>query len=221
MKYDKFKYIYPPRPEHKTSPDKLDTYDNGEYIAQPKYNGSCCIVFTNGKELAVYNRHHELLNLLSNYKEIDFKALSLTNNWFVYAGEYLNKSKLSEHGTKDNNKFIIWDVLVHDGNYLIGETLQKRLELLENTFPCQRAVVKEHGNLEIYNHLCLTNLNGIYKAPSYLNNFQALYNDLVKVDVYEGLVLKKKESKLTYGFQELNNHEWQIKARKATKIYNF
>ena len=39
--------------------------------------------------------------------------------------------------------------------------------------------------------------------------------------MYEGLVLKKLESKLDYGFQELNNQTWQVKCRKPTKIYHF
>lgn len=221
MKYDKFIYIYPPRPEHKTKPQNLNSFGNsGDYIAQPKYNGSCCIVFTNGKELLVYNRHKELLNLLTNYKEIDFRGLSKTGNWFVYCGEYLNKSKISERGVKDNNKFIIWDILVNDGSYLIGSTTMDRLELLEGIFPSKRMVIGESG-MELYNHLCVTDLNNIYKAPTYLNNFTDLYNDIVKTPLYEGLVIKKRDAKLAFGFQELNNHEWQIKCRKETKIYNF
>ena len=221
MKYDKFQYLFPPRPEFKTKPNELALYDNGEYIGQPKYNGSACIVFTNGSELYIYNRHKELLNLLTNYKEIDWRGLAPTENWFVYCGEYLNKSKVSERGVKDNNKFIIWDQLVHDGEYLVGSTLRERLELMEKNFPSQRAVVNNIGKLEMYKHLCMTDLAGIYKCPTYLNNFRNLYDDLVKVDVYEGLVLKKLEAKLQYGFQELNNHEWQIKCRKETKIYSF
>jgi len=48
-----------------------------------------------------------------------------------------------------------------------------------------------------------------------------LYEDLYETDLYEGLVLKKKNAKLTYGFQEKNNADWQIKCRKETKLYNF
>lgn len=222
MNYNKFSYVYPPRPEYKCPPADLVKYDTGEYLAQPKYNGSCGIVATNGKETEVWNRHKEKWPLLSNYKDIDFKGLQVTGNgkWFVYAGEYLNKGKLGETGVKERNKFIIWDVLVWDGKYLVGETLESRLKLLEATFPCQRSVVTDQG-IEMYEHICMTGLQGIYKAPTYMNGFTDLYNELIKVDLYEGLVLKKKDSKLTYGLQELNNHDWQIKCRKPTKIYNF
>lgn len=216
--YNKFQYIYPPRPDNKIPPSELQNFDNGEYIGQPKYNGTCCLVFTNGRDQFIYNRHKELL---SNYsRDIDFKSLAKSNSWYVYVGEYLNKGKLGESGNKLKDMFVIWDVLVWSGEYLIGEKLISRLRLLENIYPCERAVVS-HNGLEMYEHICCTEFKGIYKTPTYMNDFKILYDDLVKTDIYEGLVLKKIESKLTYGFQELNNHDWQIKCRKETKIYHF
>lgn len=218
MLYNKFMYLYPPRPEHKTTSDTLDTYDNGEYIAMPKYNGSACMVFTNGIDLHVYNRHKQKLTNCSQH--IDFKGLGPTKKWFCYAGEYLNKGKYGETDVKEKDKFVIWDILVWDGVYLIGETLTKRLELLETIHPCHRSVVTAEG-LEQYKHLCCTRLNGIYKAPAYTGNFYALYNEIVQTDLYEGLVLKKLNSKLSPGYNSANNTEWQIKARKQTRNYNF
>ena len=223
MKYESFKkngYIFPPRPEYKCPAADLDKYDNGQYIAMPKYDGSCCVVFTNGTELEVYNRHKERLSLLSNYKDIDFRGLAQTSNWFVYAGEYLNKSKYGETGVKENNKFVIWDVLVWDGKYLVGSTLTERLDLLESIFPCKRAIVTDKA-MEVYDHLCCTTLNGIYKAPAYLGNFEELYKNIVKTQIYEGVVLKKKDSKLGFGMQELNNTDWQLKVRRESKNYAF
>lgn len=219
MDYKAFKYIFPPRPEVKTSPDKIDDFDNGEYIAQPKYNGSACVVFTNGREVYIYNRHK--MQLANCSKEINFKGLAKSKDWYVYAGEYLNKGKFGELQTKEKDKYVIWDCLVWKGEYLVGKTLNERLTLLENIYPCQRAIVTEGGEMEIYEHLCCTEIKGIYKAPTYTKYFKSLYEDLIKVDLYEGLVLKKIDSKLTFGFNEVNNNEWQIKIRKPTKIYNF
>jgi hypothetical protein len=216
--YLNFNYIYPPRPEYKIPPKDLDTFDTGEYVVQPKYNGTCCIVFTNGTEVYVYNRHKSPMSWYS--PDIDFKGLAQSDQWYVYTGEYLNKGKLGENGTKEKDKFIIWDILVWADQYLIGDDLLTRINLLEETYPCQRAKVSE-GGLEMYEHLCHTNLNGIYKAPSYMNGFSKLFEDISKTDLYEGLVLKKIESKLSYGFQMLNNQDWQIKCRKPTKVYHF
>lgn len=216
--YLNFNYIYPPRPEFKIPPKDLDTFDTGEYVVQPKYNGTCCIVFTNGTEVYVYNRHKQPMAWYS--PDINFKGLAHSDQWYVYTGEYLNKGKLGESGTKEKDKFIIWDILVWANQYLIGDDLLTRINLLEETYPCQRGKIGENG-LEMYEHLCHTNLNGIYKAPSYMNGFLKLFEDISKTDLYEGLVLKKIESKLSYGFQMLNNHDWQIKCRKPTKVYHF
>ena len=216
--YLNFNYIYPPRPEYKIQPKDLDTFDIGEYVVQPKYNGTCCIVFTNGTDVYVYNRHKNPMSWYS--PDIDFKGLAHSNQWYVYTGEYLNKGKLGENGTKEKDKFIIWDILVWANQYLIGDDLLTRINLLEETYPCQRAKISEDG-LEMYEHLCHTNLNGIYKAPTYMNGFSKLFEDISKTYLYEGLVIKKIDSKLSYGFQELNNHDWQIKCRKPTKVYHF
>lgn len=223
MKYESFKkngFCYPPRAEYKCPAADLNKYDDGTYYASPKYNGMALLVFTNGEELHLYNRHKEYMALLTKNSECDFRGLAQTKNWYVYAGEYLNKGKYGETGVKEKNKFIIWDQLVFDGNYLIGSTLSERLDLLESIFPCQRAVVTDKA-MEVYDHLCCTDLHGIYKAPAYLNGFEELYKQVVKVDLYEGLILKKKDSKLEFGTQVLNNHSWQLKVRKPTLNYAF
>lgn len=218
MKYTEYKYLYPPRPEVKIPSNDLYKFDNGEYIAQPKYNGSCYIVFTNGDEVHVCNRHKEEPMIRNPY--IDWRGLARSNDWYVFCGEYLNKGKVGENNVKEVDKFVIWDILVWENEYLTGMTTIDRISLLEKHFPCHRAIVKG-SKLEMYKHLCNTDIKGIYKAPTYMNNFEQLYNELVKVDLYEGLLLKKGTSKLSFGFQEKNNTDWQVKCRKETKIYNF
>lgn len=223
MKYESFKkngFIFPPRAEYKSPAADLGKYDDGTYFGQPKYNGMALIVFTNGEELHIYNRHKENMPLVAKNSQAEFRKLAQTKNWYVYAGEYLNKGKYGETGIKEKDKFIIWDVLVWDGKYLVGSTLTERLDLLESVFPCKRAVVTDKA-MEVYDHLCCTELAGIYKAPTYTGNFTELYKQIVKTDLYEGFILKKKDSKLEFGLQELNNHDWQLKVRKETKNYSF
>ena len=218
MPYKDFHYIYPPRPEHKIPPSDLSKFDNGEFLAQPKYNGTCCLIFTNGKETHLYNRHKKEFGYIPPNMELS--KLAHTNKWYVYAGEYLNKGKLGENKVKAKDKIVLWDILVWDGEYLIGDTLLTRLALLEETYPCQRAIVTEDG-LEMYTHLCHTGIKGIYKAPTYTRQFELLYHDIIETDLYEGLVIKKMDSTLKYGFNEQNNNDWQVKCRKETKVYNF
>lgn len=218
--YNEYKYLFPPRAEHKVSEDQVSKYDNGEYLASPKYDGSCCIVFMNDKGfLKIMNRHTEELSLVKE-KEMDFAGAHRGKGFIALAGELLNKNKKGEDGNPFNQKFIIWDILVYNGLYLIGQTTQERLELLENLYPCNRIQVSKDHSIEMYNHICCTGHKGIYRAPTYLSGFSELYKDLVKTDLYEGLLLKRKDAALSYGYNEKNNTSWQIKIRKSTKNYS-
>lgn len=215
--YDKYSYLFPPRPVNTTHFTQLGIYDNGQFIAQPKYNGTCCNVFISKTELVVMNRHKR--NITSNYSEIDLKGLHKGDGWLVLCGEFLNKNKKGEDGKPFNLKFVIWDILVYDSKYLLGSTFSERMALLEQLYPCVKMVVgKELNSLS---HLCFTNYKNCYKAPCYEYGFDVLYNSIVDTDLYEGLVLKRKDAKLSYGLTERNNSDWQIKCRKPTKNYDF
>lgn len=218
MNYNELRYIYPPRPESKINPDNISLYDTQEYVAQPKYNGSCSVVFMKENFVTISNRHNEEKTKTDN---IDFPSCYRGAGWMVLTGELMDKSKLGEDGSKLTG-FIIWDILVYESNYLIGSTLYERLMLLEKLYPSRRQMfIGGSGILEV-KHLQSTDHAGIYKAATYFGGqsyFKELYRDIVKTDVYEGLVMKKLLSKLEFGWQSSNNTGWQIKARKPTKNY--
>jgi len=48
-KYLTYRYIFPPRPKNAIPDSELNFWDNGSLIAQPKLNGSNCVIFTNGE----------------------------------------------------------------------------------------------------------------------------------------------------------------------------
>ena len=119
-----------------------------------------------------------------------------------------------------NHKFIIWDILVWKGQYLIGQTFEQRLVLLHALFGTSRAFVTGKG-ITMFEHLHATGVDDVLMAPSYENYFKALYDEIVHTDLYEGLILKKAAAKLELGYREKNNSSWQVKARKPTKNYQF
>ena len=218
MKYEKYRYLYPPRPIQTTHFTELSKYDNGKYIIQPKYNGTCCVVFISKDSVKVMTRHNTPIT--TSYSHIDFQGLHSGEGWMVLCGEFLNKNKQGEDGKPFNLKFIIWDILVYNSEYLIGSTIVQRLELLEKLFPCIRMMV-EKDKMKTLAHVCFTKYDNVYKAPTYIGDFEPLYQEIVDTDLYEGLVMKRKDAKLTFGFNEKNNNEWQIKCRKPTKNYDF
>jgi len=208
--YSKFFYIWPPRPKNCVPQSELDFWDNGMMIAQPKLNGSNAVIFMNGKDVHFYNRHNQRMTNVQLGKEELLKLYS-GEGWMVINGEYMNKSKSDENGQVFNHKLVIFDILVHNGTYLLGTTFQDRVNLMDNLFG---------KNDSEKSYLCSVTEN-VYRVKSYTSNFKEMFEELIKIDMVEGLVMKRKSGKLEIGNTENNNTKSQIKFRKATKNYKF
>lgn len=205
--YQSFQYIYPPRPKNNIPSFDLKFWDNQTMLAQPKINGSNCTIYMNGNDVYAFNRHGQRM---SNFEINKTEILSFYKGkgWMVLNGEYTNKGKNDQDGQPFQNKFCLFDILVYDSKYLIGQTFQGRIDLIHNLF----------GSGD--NHLNKLSDN-FYLVNSYFNNFLDIYNELTKIDLIEGLVLKRKNAKLEIGNSENNNSKSQIKSRKPTKNYKF
>lgn len=213
MRYNNFSYIYPCRPKNAAAPNDISKYDNGTMLAQPKFNGSNCSIYTNGSDWRIFNRHNDRLTSfqLSPLEMSDNLFKGERGKWMMINGEYLNKSKNDETGAVFNHKLIIFDTLVFESDHLVGRTFQQRVDLLDELYG-----TVESGKPHLYQIS-----ENIYRVKSYYEDFVNLYNDIVKVDMLEGLVFKRKNSKLELGLTEDNNSKSQIKVRKPTKNYKF
>ena len=211
MKYNSFKYIYPPRPKNAIPNSELNFYDNNSLLAQPKMNGSNCTIYTNGESFYVMNRHKQALTNFKLSKEEILSMYKGDGEWMVINGEYLNKNKLDENGKPFNHKFIIFDIIVIDNNHLIGKTFEERVIILDELY----------GKNESEKSYLYSVSENIYRVKTYYNDFSNLYNDLTRIDVVEGLVLKRKNARLEIGLTENNNSRSQVKARKKTKNYSY
>jgi len=211
MKYNSFRYIYPPRPKNSIPKTELIDYDNGTMISQPKLNGSNTTVYTNGEKVIVMNRHNDRLSRFEIKNEEILNLYKGTGGWTVWNGEYMNKSKMDENGKSFNHKFVIFDILVNDGDYLIGKTFEQRISILDEMF----------GNKKSEKEYLWSISENVYRVRSYENQFDTLFEKLTKIDMLEGLVLKRKNARLEIGNTELNNTKSQIKIRKPTKLYKF
>lgn len=216
MKYNSFRYIYPCRPANAISSEELNFWDSDHsMVAQLKTNGSNTLFFTNGEKVRVMGRHGQLLSnfQISNEEIIEnlYKPLGLNGSWLVLNGETLNKSKRDEKEIIFNQKFILFDILVFDSDYLIGKTFQERVCLLDSLYG-QKDSNKDylHGISE-----------NIYRVKSYDSNFKYLFDKYSKIDLVEGLVLKRKNARLEMGNVEKNNWRSQIKCRKTTLNYKY
>jgi ATP-dependent DNA ligase len=217
--YPAFRYLWPPRAEHCILPDQLTDVTEGDWLAQPKYNGSCSVLFLNGHtDYRLFNRHNEELTL---QHPLAYNQLNdHDSKYMVLCGEYLNKNKKGEDNQPFNHKFVIWDILVHRGTYLLGRPVEWRMNLLYELFGTSRGVITDQS-FTLFEHLMATKVKDVFLAPTYTKHFKALYDDLIKTDLYEGIVLKRANAPLELGIRENNNSAWQVKARKQTKNYNF
>lgn len=221
--YKNFRYIFPPRPENAVPSDSLQQYDNGTYIAQPKLNGDCMLIFTNGAQTIVMDRHKKeflktvkMLPTLSKlHRETDTGE---KNKWMVLVGEHLIKSKKNAEGKVWNEKYVIFDIIAFDGMQLIGKTFQERQDLLEKLYGKEEiALTKDGAYTDKF--LYATNIEDVFRVKSFRDCFTSIYNDLTKIDMYEGLVLKRADAKLENGSTQRNNTNSQMKFRKPEKNY--
>lgn len=211
MKYPVYRYIYPPRPKNAIPHLDLNSYDNNTMFGQPKLDGSNCLIFTDGKTVKVMNRHSQPLTKFEIPTDEILKLYKGTGGWTVINGEYMNKSKRDEIGKTFNHKLVIFDILVNDGDYLITKTFEQRLNTLNEMFGV---------NSSEYEYLHSISEN-VYRVKSYYDKFKDKYEEITKIDMVEGLVLKRKNARLEIGNTELNNIKSQVKCRKPTKNYKF
>ncbi len=212
MKYDKFRYIFPPRPKNAVPQDELDFWDSGSMLGQPKLNGSNTTIYTNGIKVIVMNRHNQRLTNFRLTDEEIIKSMYRGNGeWMAINGEYMNKSKNDKFRKVFNHKFVIFDILVLEGNYLVGTTFEERVEMLDELY-CQ---------VECEDEFLFKLSENIYRVKSYKRDFNDVFNRLVEIDMYEGLVMKRRSAKLEMGTSEMNNVKSQLKCRKKTLSYKY
>ncbi len=211
MRYRNYKYIYPPRPKNAISPDDLDFWDDGSLIAQPKLNGSNSLIFTNGVDAYKMGRHKQIL---SNFKLDSNEIKDIyrgDGSWMVINGEYMNKSKSDENLEIFNHKLVVFDILVYNGNYMVGSKFSDRVDLMDDLY----------GQVKSEKEYLFGMTENIYRVKTYRKNFKGLFDNFIKIDMLEGLVMKRANARLERGNSENNNHKTQIKCRKKTKLYKY
>jgi ATP-dependent DNA ligase len=177
-------------------------------MKQPKLNGSNCMIYTDGIQVIVMNRHGERMSRFEiDTKEILDLHIGVKGKWLVLNGEYMNKNKSDENG-KWNHKLVLFDILVFNSKHLVGHTFKQRYDLLSELY----------GNVEYSDYLYNISDN-VYLVKTF--ETCDVFKELIKIDMYEGLVIKRASSKLELGISRDNNSKSQVKVRKPTKNYNF
>lgn len=204
MKYDKFTYLYPPRAENAIPPSKLGEYQRKGWIAQVKKNGTNSVIFVppDRKVFAMgrENNQHKQWDFSPGSAEI-FRSIP-GNGWYVINAELLH-SKVS--GLRDIN--YIHDILVDNGEYLIGTTYAQRYSRLLMMF-LNGNLPKEQSHYVLNQHTWLARNHG--------SDFTGLFESLERPED-EGIVLKNMQGKLAIK----NNNGWTVKCRRLHKNFSY
>jgi ATP-dependent DNA ligase len=205
--------MFPPRASVSIKPEHVGRHK--KHIAQYKYNGTRTLIFISPDgNINMFNRHQELHKQykLSRPMIKSIKALGLAaNKWHVLDGELMHaKTK----GIKD--RVVLYDILVHASDYLIGSTYMFRYKLLTRLCGSPQELEQDTGN-----GIALAVKETLWLAPVFSDDLTDRYADHIDLDEIEGLVLKDPKGKLEFGVTEKNNTGWQIRCRKPHKNYAY
>jgi hypothetical protein len=134
--------------------------------------------------------------------------------WYVFVGELLHSKGV---GVRDT--IYLHDILVDDGNYLIGETYAERYERLAslcNEMPGIELSLSEYTSQIV---IC----PGVWLTVNHQESFTDWYREINAMETnaaVEGLVFKNPNAKLA-PCTPRNNGAGQHKCRRTTKNLSF
>ncbi len=206
MRFEEWTYLWPPRPDKAVSKGVLHFYENLGWVAQVKLNGTCTVLgVAPDRSVRAMTRHNDDHKMWkpSETTAAAFKKLP-GNGWYVFVSELMH-TKVS--GIRDIN--YIHDILVADGEHLIGLSLAARQALLHSLFKVKKPTLSHYV---IDDHTWL--------VREYSDDFTELFEQLDRPE-FEGLVLKNPKATLASCTRATSNSGWQVKSRKPLKNFNF
>lgn len=224
MAFDKYIYLWPPRPSKAIGATMLNFYEKRNWVGQYKKNGTCTVLYvTPEKEIIAKTRHND------DHKRWEptdkstgvFKDLP-GEGWYVFVVEVMH-SKCKD--VKDT--VYIFDMLVNDGVDLVGTTFMERQDMLHEIFEIKHEdddtnVVEMFENQSHYvlspNVWLAKLINGNFKQTMRVVSNEAPEEGAPE---NEGLVLKNPNAKLEPESRQASNGGWQVKCRIPHKNYSF
>jgi hypothetical protein len=210
MRYEAYEYLFPPRPGTKqvVPPSQLGFYEERGWKSQYKKNGTASVIFVSPeREVTFKSRHRDDHKqwVSNDASEAAFKRLP-GSGWYVLVGELLNNKV--KNGTR--NTTYLFDLLVDDGNYLVGSAYAERQDRLFALF--------DEFEDETYSHYGVD--ENTWVAKTYESGFRKMYDGITNPED-EGIVLKDMTARLEICSRETTNASWSRKCRKPTKNYPF
>jgi hypothetical protein len=233
-------YIFPPRAQDAIPREDTTTYGELGWIAQLKYNDSRCIVkYCDNGEIQLWNRHAERFRTYFPPAELIEELHEIGERLKIEPGTVtmLDGGLLHQKHTAIKDTIVLWDILVHNDQHLIGTTYRNRYHQLAATATNEPWVYthQTHDSIE-FGHKFTTNTFIPLNIPH--SNWDAAWEIIAVVNapwtkgtpnspnyeikpVIEGLVLKDPLGTLEMGYKEKNNSDWLCRSRVHTGRHTF
>jgi hypothetical protein len=223
MEYKSFAYLYPPRPENAIPSGFISLYEKRGWVGTVKKNGTCTVIFTNGKDVIFKTRHESDHKQWTPTPEIVqfFAGKKRAGKWNVYVAELLHSK--AAFGKK--NHLYIFDKIVHDGVQLVDSTFAERQEILQKQVVpwAKEWLTYSDGTIcEYWDHIDVH--ENISVAKCFSGGLKFVYDRIAERDDNpddEGLVLKNPQGILKPCFNATANNGWQVKVRLPRKNFGF
>lgn len=229
-------YIFPPRAETCIPKDEASIFLDMRWKPQLKYNDSHALIkFLPGKgNIELWNRHAERFRTytapdwLKDQLELVAGALGLpSDQWHLLDGGLLDQK---HQAIKDT--IVIWDILVKNGEQLLGTTYQERYNILYNSISTEETYwythpkhepidfgIKLADNIILARQYDATDWDNLWNMVHTINAPYSTKNDVKPI--LEGVVLKDPNGQLAMGYKEKNNTDWMVKSRITTGRHRF
>lgn len=230
-------YIYPPRPADCLPRDQTSLLGKMGWLAQLKYNDSRCLIkFLPEGKTELWSRHAQRIR---NYTVPDWLQeqinklpgiLGLSDGIHLLDGGILDGK---HKAIKDT--LVIWDILVKDGEHLLGSNYADRYNLL-NVSQCKWSYAHPNGKtyqlgIALTDNILIPQCHpadkweGLWEMIDEINTIWTVGKPTDKNyqchPLIEGLVFKNPRGTLGMGFTEKNNSDWLMRSRVTTGRHKF
>ncbi len=199
MKIDKFIYFYPEKPKliHKDQGLFNEVNESDSWVAERKYNGSRLQLHCLNGKFGFWNRHNAEFNYIPSKETLNALRAGIPDKgYFLFDGE-LRDRKVK--GVRD--QIMLYDVFIWKNELLVGNPFWYRRNFLEHCFKANDRPV------------------GI--TEQFKGDFKKTFEQVIKDEEIEGLVLKNTRGILDLGRTGAKNSGWMLKVRRPNGSYRF
>lgn len=227
MKVTETHYIFPPRAEYCIPRNQVEPYFDQGWKAQIKYNDTRLLIkYLPEERVELWNRHGMRINYTPPESLLE-QINSLRTKLNIKDLTILDGGLLDSKHVAIKDQIVLWDILVHNGEHLLGTTYGERFDRILSIGAGPHLYDpyhKKHPTLDI--GLSITTdifCPRWYERINYAQIWEIVQiaNAPFPTPVFEGCVVKDPQGILEMGFRIKNNTGWQAKSRVKTGRHQF